>query len=125
MGQRCWELGASVSFVGDCVVCQLEQGYIGCSWEGLEKAKRARAWCEPSVAWEVAMLSLGWSHVHTGVGPVHRSHGEQAMADWDVAGLAWLHGHALCMMHRDVHGRRKAMQAVVLGPCVVLLAAGL
>ena len=96
------------------------------AWGGLKKAKRTRAWCESPVAWEVAKLSPSWSHVHMGVGLVHRSHGEQAMAEWDVVGLAWL--HALCMMHRYARGRRKAMQAVVLGPCVVcagLWAAGL
>ena len=61
-------------------------------------------------------------------GPVHWSHGEQETAEWEVVGLALLHGHALCMMHRDVHGRRKAMQAAALGPCVVcagMLVAGL
>ena len=50
---------------------------------------------------------------------------EKACMGQGISRLALSHGHALCMMHRDVHGRRKAMQAVVLGPCVVLLAAGL
>ena len=55
-----------------------------------------KAWCEPPVAWDVARLSPSWSHVHMGVGPLHRSLDDQAMAAWNVAGLALLHDHA-CM----------------------------